>query len=388
LIFPLLVCAASPSTERLSEVREKEERVRAFLKSEQLDGVLLGSQRNFAWLTAGGDNHVVNNTEEGVALLLWTPDEKFVVAANNEMPRFVAEELAGLGFEPAEFSWHQDISMGARAKLLARLTAGKRIGSDLVVTPPGLVDVAGKFHALRQQLVPGEIERYRWLARTAAAVVEDIARGVRPGQTELEIQGEVARRLLAQDVLPTVLLVAADERIANYKHPITKTTPVGREAMITLCARKWGLIVAVTRHVHFGELPGETARKQQALGSVFAAMLGATRPGAKSGDVVAATQAAYMKAGHADAWEQHHLGGAIGYRERDYKAAPGSTHVILDRQAFAWNPTLPGVKAEDTVLVVGDTLETLTDTGNWPRADFTAGGRTTRVPQILVLPKR
>src|SRR5690606_36491198 len=126
-------------------------------------------------------------------------------------------------------------------------------------------------------------------------------------------------------------------------HPITKAAPIRREVMITVCARKWGLVVAVTRHVHFGELPAEMRTKQAALGKIFAAMLGATRPGAKAGAVIVAAQRAYAGAGHGEAWNAHHLGGAIGYRERDYKAYPESSHAIVDRQAFAWNPTLPGV---------------------------------------------
>jgi Xaa-Pro dipeptidase len=370
--------------QRAEEIRLKEERLRAFLRTENLDGVLIGTQRNFAWLTAGGDNHVVFNTEEGAALLLWTPQWKHVIAANNEMPRLTDEELAGLGYEPAPFAWHDEVTHGARARLIVQLAQGKRIGSDLPAPPAGTVDVSAKFAALRAQLTPGELERYRWLARTAAEVVEATARGVTRGQTEQAIQAEVARRLMGHDILPTVLLVAADDRITRYKHPITKDTAVQREAMITLCARKWGLVVAVTRHVHLGPLPAELQRKQDALAPVFAAMVAATRIGATSGDVFAAAQQAYSDAGYPDGWQAHHLGGAIGYREREYRAAPGSKQPVLDLQAFAWNPTLPGVKAEDTVLVKGSRIETLTDTGQWPRGRLEAAGRIVPVPLILV----
>jgi Xaa-Pro aminopeptidase len=375
--------APPPAPEvRRAEIAGKEARLASWLEQQNLDGVLLGTQRNFAWLTAGGDNHVVFNTEDGVAWLLWTPARKHVITANNEMPRFMDEELAGLGYEPAPFLWHADLAAGARATLIAGLTAGKRIGCDLPLA--GTTNIGAAFGVLRAQFAPGEIERYRWLARTAAEIVESAAREVRPGQTEQIIQAGVARRLFAEDILPTVLLVAADERIARYKHPITKEAVVHREAMITLCARKWGLVVAVTRHVHFGHPAAEMLHRQEELGTIFAAMLGATRIGATSGDVVAAARHAYASSGFAGEWEAHHLGGALGYRERDYKAYPGSDHPILDRQAFAWNPTLPGVKAEDTVLLLGDTLEVLTDTGSWPRAAFEAGGRSVNVPRILI----
>ena len=35
-------------------------------------------------------------------------------------------------------------------------------------------------------------------------------------------------------------------------------------------------------------------------------------------------------------------------------------------QAFAWNPTAPGAKVEDTVLVRADGIEVLTVDPRWP----------------------
>lgn len=125
-------------------------------------------------------------------------------------------------------------------------------------------------------------------------------------------------------------------------------------------------------------------RKQEALGRIYAAMVGMTRSSGRAIDVLTAAQRAYADAGFATDWEAHHLGGATGYREREYRIYPGIEQRIHDRQAFAWNPTLPGVKAEDTLLVNGDAVEVLTDTGAWPRAKFEMSERSVNVPQILV----
>jgi Xaa-Pro dipeptidase len=387
LALPGAAAPAVPAptlAERREEIALKETRMREWLESARFDGVLLGTQRNFAWFTAGGDNHVVVNSEEGAAVLLWTPERKHVIVANNEVARITREELAGLGYEPATFLWHEESAAGARATLVRQLVAGRRIASDLNLAGAGVEPAEATMAALRFPLTEHEVRRYRWLARTAAGIVEAVARETRAGQTESAVQAGVAGKLLALDILPTVLLVAADERIALYKHPVTKDAPIRREVMITLCARKWGMVVAVTRHVHLGALPVETQRKQQALGTVFAAMVAATTPGNTSGAVVEAARKAYAASGHGGLWDAHHLGGAIGYREREYRAFPGSPHRILESQAFAWNPTLPGVKAEDTLLVTRDGVEVLTDTRSWPRAELKTGGRTIRVPQILV----
>lgn len=367
---------------RLVEIREKDARLQAFIEKEQLDGVLIGTQRNVAWLTAGGDSHVVFNGEDGSALLLWTPRSRHVILANNEAPRLLEEELAGLGYQPEVFSWHGDLANGERAAVIRRLVAEKRIGSDLPLA--GCIEMGAKIAALRQQLTEPELLRYRWLARTVAASIEAVCREVTVGTTEQDAQAAVGKKLLAHDILPTVLLVAADDRIARYKHPITKSQPVRRELMVSVCARKWGLVVALTRHVHFGALPAAMQERQEALGIVFASMLSATRAGVEAGTVVDAARKAYAASGFAEAWHGHHLGGAIGYKEREYKAFSGGKQLMLDRQAFAWNPTLPGVKAEDTVVLNGDGLELLSDTGDWPRRRIQAGSRTVLVPQILI----
>jgi hypothetical protein len=57
--------------------------------------------------------------------------------------------------------------------------------------------------------------------------------------------------------------------------------------------------------------------------------------------------------GSADEWRRHHQGGPTGYEPRDYLATAGSTAFVEERQAFAWNPSVPQLKCEDT-------------TGRWP----------------------
>src|SRR5690606_2224544 len=151
-------------------------------------------------------------------------------------------------------------------------------------------------------------------------IVENACREITPGETETAIQATVARGLFAHDILPTVLLVSADERIASYKHAITTDAPVRRLAMVPVCARKWGLVAAVTRLVHFGELPEATRAKQAALNGIYATFLRETRPDVRVANIVARVREAYAEAGFADAWDAHHLGGAIGYKEREYKA--------------------------------------------------------------------
>jgi Xaa-Pro dipeptidase len=99
---------------------------------------------------------------------------------------------------------------------------------------------------------------------------------------------------------------------------------------------------------------------------VFGRLLAATRPGATASALYATAADAYAEAGFRGEELRHHQGGAIAYRAREWVAHPKSQETVQARQAFAWNPTITGTKIEDTALVIGDHLEMLTTTPDWP----------------------
>src|SRR4051794_6294096 len=74
------------------ETAEKLGRLRSALKAHRLDGVVLCTRANFAWLTGGGDNHVVSQSEEGVGALVVTQRSAVLCTGNIEAQRFVDEE--------------------------------------------------------------------------------------------------------------------------------------------------------------------------------------------------------------------------------------------------------------------------------------------------------
>lgn len=84
---------------RASEVQRRLREVRVLLDQAGAAGALLGLRRNFAWVTAGGTNHVVVTSEDGAAPILITPDTAVVLAPINEAARIEAEEVAGLEIE-------------------------------------------------------------------------------------------------------------------------------------------------------------------------------------------------------------------------------------------------------------------------------------------------
>ncbi|MGD8240550.1 MAG: peptidase M24, partial [Armatimonadota bacterium] len=84
---------------RKEELAEKGRRVRAYMAERGFGAVLLGTQANFAWYTAGGDSHVAIASENGIATLVVTPERDYAITNNIEEQRILDEEIGDLGIE-------------------------------------------------------------------------------------------------------------------------------------------------------------------------------------------------------------------------------------------------------------------------------------------------
>jgi antitoxin VapB len=208
-------------------------------------------------------------------------------------------------------------------------------------------------------------------------------RQARPGMTEYQIAGVLAGETLARGALPIVDLIATDERIFRYRHPLPTEKKMERYAMLVLCGRQYGLVCSITRLVHFGPLPEKLRRKELACGRVDATMFSRTRPGATIGDIFQAAVDAYAAEGFPGEWQLHHQGGPAGYNPREFVATPGETEVVVEGQAYAWNPSITGVKSEDTILVGTGGNEILTTIAGWPTLTVEVDGQAWARPAVL-----
>lgn len=361
------------------ELAQKERRVREVMRAQNLDALLIARQDNFAWLTGGGSNFVSTATEMGAASILITGDGKWLLCDNIEQARVLEEELSGLGYASEAWQWWT----GGLLPAVERLAPGARVGSDAAVA--GTQPVGAALARCRWSLLEPEIERYRWLGGRVGEAMAATCRQVRPGMTEWAIAGMLAGRLVAEGILPTVLLVAADERAYRYRHPVPTEKQVQRHVMVVVCGRKWGLIVSATRIVHFGKPDDDLTRKHRAVMQVDATLIGSTRPGAVIGDIFRAGQEAYARAGYAEEWKQHHQGGPTGYAGREFRATPESKEVVVENQAFAWNPSIAGTKSEDTMIATSGGPEILSLSGGFPTIAVEAVGLSLPRADMLVL---
>ena len=346
------------------ELQIKLDRVGEFLDRHQLDGVLLTRRDNFAWITCGKDNHIANNTPMGVASILATRDSRICLANSIEAPRMKGEELVGTGIETIDFPWYDG---GATNVKVSEIIAGRVVATDGETFGLPLRSLAPEFSGLRWSLTEEEIARYRECGSRASRAMEQTCRALKPDLSGHDIAAILDHHIHEAELNPLVTLVAVDDQITRFRHPIPKSVKMRRHAMLVTCAERAGLIACVTRFVHVGPISAELKAMQQAVCNIDAAVNLATRPGRTLGEIFADLAQAYADNGHTDQWKFHHQGGSTGYNPRDAVATPGNGIHVVENQAFAWNPSIVGAKSEDTVLVTNQGIEVLTaPTAQWP----------------------
>lgn len=363
---------------RQQEVEIKLQQVREFLQNRDLAAVALTTTANFAWLTGGGDNHVVTASAGGVGHLVVTRSGQHIITNNIETPRLEDEEVGELPFEIHYMNWHEENPEA----MLSQIVSGPMATDGS--WPPEATNMAEEIGRLRWRLLEPEIERYKQVGQLTAQAFGETGHEIEPGMTEHQIGALLAGKLLAAGVTPGVLLIATDERIYKYRHPIPTDKPLERYAMLVVGGSKWGLGISATRLVHFGKLPAELTDKHAAVCQIDAAFILETRPGAAVKDIFRKATEVYKETGYPDEWRLHHQGGATGYAPRDYKGGLESPQIVLEDQAFAWNPSITGTKSEDTIIARADQTEIISQAEAWPMLEVDYQGEKIARPDILV----
>lgn len=359
------------------ERNEKLAGVRRLMVDNCLDAIWFRRLSSVAWLTAGAATYVSLADERGIASLLVTADSLHLITNNIEAPRLLGEEaLDAAGCEWHIAPWHAPIDPRSI------LPEGAALGCDELL--PGAIDLANQVSALRSRLSHSEQARMREVGRLCADAVQAAVMGLRPGMTEWQIAGILAEEALARGVAPIVNLIAVDERIYQYRHPLPTSNSLRRYAMVVLSGRRHGLIASITRLIHFGDLPAELEEKASAVAFVDATFIARSRPGARLDEVFRAGVEAYRSVGFPGEWLHHHQGGISGYEGREEKGTPTSTGSLHLGQACAWNPSIAGVKSEDTILIGREGNEIITPTPGLPTRMVHVEGQLIPRPAIWV----
>ena len=332
----------------------KRRRVLDILDAAGRDSLLLTTNTALTWYLDGSRVHI-SLAGDPIAALLVDRDGDHLVTFNNEAGRIAAEELPD-GVSLHTVPWHGQLHAAA---------AGLAVDGDPLVEAA----VTAELRAARQELLPAEAARYAGLSADAAAAMTDVLTAATPETTEFQLVSDLAARIVAAGAEPLVLLCNGASR-SDFRHPLATHSPIGRRAMAVVCARRNGLVANVTRWVAFDAGTPQELDAEARIAAVEADIFRATVPGARLNGIFAEIKLAYARHGFGeDQWTLHHQGGPAGYAGRDPRVTAEATDTVVLNQPFTWNPSGPGVKIEDTVLLTDSGVRVLTTDDRWPTTD-------------------
>ena len=364
---------------RRADVEEKHRRVIAFLDQHDYDGVVFGRADSIAWFTSGGDLARDLSCERASALVFVNRKCRAVLSDNVQSAQIFEEEVAGLGFQLKERAWYD----GPEA-IVKEVVGSRRVAADCPRL--GLPDRLLDLRRLRLTLTQLERQRLRQLGRTLTKAVEATCRNFSPGETEADVAGHLAHRLIREGVTPADLRVVSADRLGRFRQTGYKSAPITRHATIAVVGRRHGLCAGVTRTVSFGPVD-ESLREAHAV----AAMVDATciffsRPQEHVRDVFRRARRIYEKFDHPDEWTLDYQGSLTSYSPCEIPLLPDSDIELLPDMVVRWNPSVGPARSEDTVVVDSRGFEVVTEAQNWPKLEVVVKGFPLLRPDILERP--
>lgn len=371
------ISMVSPS----KEVQHKLQMVRSILKQRKLSAIRLRGSDWFSWATAGGSNVVLSTSETGIAEVFITESNAWVLTNAIEAVRLRDEEIP-IDYQIWERPWANENLLDEFIKDHASID---RIASDRAEGTEG--NLPKELLAAKRRLMPEEKVRYRKLALEASQAMTETLVHARPNWTEFDLASVGAQNLWKRGIHPALVLAGGDERLFKYRHPVSTFAPLARRALLVFCARKYGLYANLSRFVYFTTPTHQEQEVKAILAKIESAAFSCSQPGIGLNQVYSRLVEAYSQQGFPDEIRRHHQGGLTGYLAREIIATPDIRDLIQEGNGVAWNPSLPGAKIEDTVIVSRNEsqeneLEFLTEDPAWPSFEWDQRKR----PDFLVRP--
>jgi Xaa-Pro dipeptidase len=361
--------------ERAEEVSRRHQLLASYLDLKGDDALLLRRPSNFAWLTCGADNTRLGTGEMDAALFI-TEEARVVLCNSVDSGQLFDRQLVGLGFQLKERPWEESLEV-----LSEDLCRGRRVAVDGDLS--GLRNATTEMGDFRRHMTERELGSLRALGKLLAHSVEATARGLAPGESEAEIAGQIAHRLLRHEIVPVRIQVMADGRGHRYRHWGFSGDRVHRQCVISALGRRGGLHCGVTRTVCLGPPETTLLESHQLAGVVAATAMYFSQAGWELRDTWQRVQRIYEKFGAPNEWYKCDQGEVIGYEATEVRVTPQSSHRLTAGAALFWHPTVNAAAIGETAIVRSDHVEHVTQSEDWPQIAVNVKGTRIQVPDIL-----
>ena len=360
-----------------NDIEVKLNKIRTLLNRKGISGIILSTKKNFMWLTGGRNNDVVKNIETTLVYLLVNKNTKYLISWASDKNRIMQEELNDLGFELLTYEWYNQSFLDA----IKKLNITGNIGADFSVN--GLVNIESELSILRTELTDYEIEKIKILCQEFSKILTDFCFKLKPHLTEKEIAANFNYYCAGHNINLPVLLVGSDERIFKYRHPVATDKKVDKYILFGTVAERDGLNASLTRSVYFGKTPDELVKRQNAVNYMEAFYWHQLKVGANLKDIFNLGKDMYEKLDFKDEYKKHTQGGLVAYTAREIYADEIHDCFLKENNLMGWNPTVPGAKAEDMILIKKDKIEQLSIDKRWTYQNIVIENKEYLKPLIL-----
>jgi Xaa-Pro dipeptidase len=362
--------------DRRGDVDAKQTLVANLLKEVACDGLLVLEPDNFSWLTSGGAARGVLDPA-AMPALYFTPDARWALCANVDSQRLFDEELDGLGFQLKEWPWHW-----GRQQLLADLIQGRTVACDVPFAACKLVtEILQKRRCI---LTDYDKACYRALGLILSHALEAAGRTLTQGETEREVAGQLAHRLLHRGTYPLMIMVAADGRSRTYRQGSFTATPIRNYCVLVAAARKYGLCAMASRAVSFGQAEAEFRKEHDAACRVSATYIAGSWPDSMPRQILNMGRRVYQASDFEHEWRTAPQGHITGRACVERAITPDTEELLQNGSAITWNVTVGAASSCDTFFVTEEGPIAITAVENWPLKRIRIQGADFVRPDILI----
>jgi hypothetical protein len=363
-------------SDRRTDVEAKQVRIANLLQEVGCEGLLVLEPANFAWLGSGAAARGILDEGEHPALY-FSPDQRWVISSNVDSQRLFDEELDGLGFQLKEWPWHW-----GREQLLADLCQGRTVACD---QPLGSCKLVGpRLHRLRRAVTPYEEACYRALGLIVSHALEATCRTLNPGETEREVAGQLAHRLLHRGATPLNITVAADGRCGSYRQANFMSVPVQRYCMLEITARKYGLCATASRSVCFGVPDPEFRKQHDAACKVSATYIASSWPDAVPRQVLGYGKRVYLLTNYEHEWRSCPQGHLTGRQPVELTLTPQTEELFQANWPLTWRARVGPASSCDTFVITEQGPRPVTPPELWPLKRIRVQGAEFFRPDLLL----
>ena len=366
---------ADPLAERRADVEAKLAAVGAILPELNCDAAVLFMPAHVSWLCGGFNLRGLFADTERPGIYT-NGKQRWLLCSNLDTQRLFDEELDRLGFQLKEWHWAT-----GRAALLGELTAGKKVATDRPF--PNMPLVNEKLRVAIRPLTAFDLTGYLELGAAVAHATEATARSAEPGDTEREVAGHVAHRLLRHGVEPAAVSVAVLLGAGRYPRPGFTAAGLEGVCRLQVTGTRDGLFATATRTVSFGP-PSDDARRDHdaavRLSAVYRSLL---VPGNSFANLGPRGQQITAKTPYEFDGRQAQLGYGTGRVAAEELRRLGQDEPFAAGQAVVTQAKGGAALIADT-LVVGTPPTAATPCREWPFKRVNLGGVTFDVPDVLV----